>query len=228
MEALQQNFLMSSTLRCHMRDGSGLDLMGVAEKKASWRQTNRRWRKKWRNEWQWVGLGLMWVALFDALPESGRPAGPSLVQLIVLCDPLIMEADQRLIGPLLDGLLCQWSSSESIRWTMRWITWPPLILPSPRISLTNNQCFFVSVPVKFNLLVLYTNFLLSAENCYLNIDSTTCYALLLVILSLISILLQVWHSSHHGIGFNIQESSRDFGGQYSNWLFDTTPGFAVL
>ena len=136
-----------------------------------------------------------------------------------------MEADQRLIGPLLDGLLCQWSSSESIRWTMRWITWPPLILPSPRISLTNNQCFFVSVPVKFNLLVLYTNFLLSAENCYLNIDSTTYYALLLVILSSISILLQVWPSSHHGMGFNIQESLRDFGGQYSNWSFDTTPGF---
>ena len=46
MDPLQQNFLMSSTLRCHMRDGSGLDLMGVAEKKASWRQTNRRQRRK--------------------------------------------------------------------------------------------------------------------------------------------------------------------------------------
>ena len=40
------------------------------------------------------------VALFDALPESGRPAEPTLVQLIALCDqPLIMEADRRLIGP---------------------------------------------------------------------------------------------------------------------------------
>ena len=91
----------------------------------------------------------------------GVPLGRTLVQLIVLCDPLIiMEADQRLIGPLLDGLLCQWSSSESIRWTMRWITWPlwSLILSLPLISLTNNQCFFTSVPVNFDRLVLYTNF----------------------------------------------------------------------
>ena len=76
MDPLQQNSLMSSTLGCHMRDGSGLDLMGVAEKKASWRQTNRRRRKKWRNEWR---LGLMWCErLFSTRSRNPRrPAGPN-------------------------------------------------------------------------------------------------------------------------------------------------------
>ena len=45
---------------------------------------------------------------FRRAPGILAPAEPSLVQLIALCDePLIMEADQRLIGPLLDGLLCR-------------------------------------------------------------------------------------------------------------------------
>ena len=134
--------LMSSTLGCHMRDARlALIWCESRRKVASWRQTNRRMRrwKKWRNEWQGGGVGLPWR---DVSPSFQRapgilsvPLGSSLVQLIALCDPqLIMEADRREIGPLLDGLLCQWSSSEPMRRTMRWITWPLFLTSFPPMS----------------------------------------------------------------------------------------------